>query len=120
MPSYTPPLRDMQFVLHEVLNVVDEFKALPRHADVVGALTDFDLVGFQTPNDRDNFARYLQEAGGVGRMGNSQFDINGRRVQLGAFPVGIDTGTMMKAARRASSPRSRTVEARLKARTCWC
>ncbi len=34
MPSYTPPLRDMQFVLHEVLNVVDEFKALPRHADI--------------------------------------------------------------------------------------
>ncbi len=34
MPSYTPPLRDMQFILHEVLNVVDEFKALPRHADI--------------------------------------------------------------------------------------
>ena len=27
MPRYTPPLRDMQFVLHEVLNVVDELKA---------------------------------------------------------------------------------------------
>src|SRR5665213_1565533 len=34
MPHYTPPLRDMQFVLHEVLNVVDELKQLPRHADV--------------------------------------------------------------------------------------
>ncbi|WP_442968176.1 acyl-CoA dehydrogenase N-terminal domain-containing protein, partial [Pseudorhodoferax sp.] len=28
MPSYTPPLRDMQFVLHELLNVVDELKML--------------------------------------------------------------------------------------------
>ncbi|MCL1961084.1 MAG: acyl-CoA dehydrogenase C-terminal domain-containing protein [Desulfovibrionaceae bacterium] len=34
MPSYTPPLRDMQFVMHEVLNAVDELKALPRYADL--------------------------------------------------------------------------------------
>ncbi|TSE36249.1 acyl-CoA dehydrogenase C-terminal domain-containing protein [Tepidimonas charontis] len=34
MPRYTPPLRDMQFVLHEVLNVVDELKVCPPHADV--------------------------------------------------------------------------------------
>ena len=34
MPSYTPPLRDMQFVMHEVLNVVDELKAIPQHAEL--------------------------------------------------------------------------------------
>ena len=34
MPLYTPPLRDMQFVLHEVFNVTDEFKAMPTHAEV--------------------------------------------------------------------------------------
>jgi alkylation response protein AidB-like acyl-CoA dehydrogenase len=34
MPTYTPPLRDMQFVMHEVFKVVDEFKALPKHADI--------------------------------------------------------------------------------------
>ena len=34
MPSYTPPLRDMHFVLHEVLNVTEELKRLPRHADM--------------------------------------------------------------------------------------
>ncbi|HEX2539565.1 MAG TPA: acyl-CoA dehydrogenase C-terminal domain-containing protein [Caldimonas sp.] len=34
MPSYTPPLRDMQFVLHEVLDVVAALKALPPHADI--------------------------------------------------------------------------------------
>ncbi len=33
MPQYTPPLRDMQFVMHEVLRVVDEFKAMPCHAE---------------------------------------------------------------------------------------
>ncbi|HEX7440237.1 MAG TPA: acyl-CoA dehydrogenase C-terminal domain-containing protein [Caldimonas sp.] len=34
MAHYAPPLRDMQFVLHEVLNVVDELKLLPKHADM--------------------------------------------------------------------------------------
>lgn len=34
MPQYTPPLRDMQFVMHEVLKVTDELKVLPRHADI--------------------------------------------------------------------------------------
>jgi alkylation response protein AidB-like acyl-CoA dehydrogenase len=34
MATYTPPLRDMQFVMHEVLNVVDELKTLPKHAEV--------------------------------------------------------------------------------------
>jgi len=34
MPAYTPPLRDMQFVMHELLKVTDAFKAMPQHADV--------------------------------------------------------------------------------------
>ena len=34
MPSYTPPLRDMQFVMHEVLKVTDELKAIPKHAEL--------------------------------------------------------------------------------------
>ncbi len=34
MAQYTPPLRDMHFVLHELLHVSDELKLLPRHADI--------------------------------------------------------------------------------------
>src|SRR3954470_12075411 len=33
MPTYTPPLRDMQFLIHELFDVADEYKAMPRHAD---------------------------------------------------------------------------------------
>ena len=39
MPIYTPPLRDMQFVLHEMLHVEQELKQLPPHAE-----TDADTV----------------------------------------------------------------------------
>ena len=34
MPQYNPPLRDMQFVMHEVLDVVDELRQLPAHAEI--------------------------------------------------------------------------------------
>ena len=44
MAQYTPPLRDLQFVLHELLGVVDELKMLPRHqeidADTVNAILE--------------------------------------------------------------------------------
>ena len=34
MPHYAPPLRDMQFVMNEVLQVPDVLKTLPAHADL--------------------------------------------------------------------------------------
>ncbi|MDD5176487.1 MAG: acyl-CoA dehydrogenase C-terminal domain-containing protein [Sterolibacterium sp.] len=34
MGQYNAPLRDMQFVLHELLNVESELKQLPKHAEV--------------------------------------------------------------------------------------
>ena len=40
MPHYTPPLRDMKFVLHELTQVVDRLNKLPRHADVDVATID--------------------------------------------------------------------------------
>ncbi len=40
MPTYTPPLRDMHFVMHELLKVTDEYKVMPPHADV-----DVDTIG---------------------------------------------------------------------------
>jgi len=36
MPVYNPPLRDMQFVMHELLHVVDDLRAIPKHADMDG------------------------------------------------------------------------------------
>jgi alkylation response protein AidB-like acyl-CoA dehydrogenase len=33
MPIYNPPLRDMQFLMHELFKVTDEFKAIPKYAE---------------------------------------------------------------------------------------
>jgi alkylation response protein AidB-like acyl-CoA dehydrogenase len=40
MGQYNPPLRDMQFVLHEMLNVESALKKLPPHADIDAATID--------------------------------------------------------------------------------
>ncbi|MFM6986392.1 MAG: acyl-CoA dehydrogenase family protein, partial [Hydrogenophaga sp.] len=47
MPVYNPPLRDMQFVMHEVLNVSADFQAMPQHAEM----------------DADTINAVLEEAG---------------------------------------------------------
>jgi alkylation response protein AidB-like acyl-CoA dehydrogenase len=39
MPTYTPPLRDLRFVMEELLDIESTFKSLPAHAD-----TDLDTV----------------------------------------------------------------------------
>jgi hypothetical protein len=33
MPTYSPPLRDMQFVMHEMLQVTEQYKSIPRYED---------------------------------------------------------------------------------------
>ena len=40
MAQYTAPLRDMQFVLHEVLDAQSTLKALPAHAEITRELID--------------------------------------------------------------------------------
>ncbi|HEX2604458.1 MAG TPA: acyl-CoA dehydrogenase family protein, partial [Oxalicibacterium sp.] len=47
MGQYAAPLRDMQFVLHELLNVEDEVRQMPKHADL----------------DADTINQVLEEAG---------------------------------------------------------
>jgi alkylation response protein AidB-like acyl-CoA dehydrogenase len=40
MPQYNPPLRDMRFVLHELLNTADELKMLPPHQEIDAETVD--------------------------------------------------------------------------------
>ena len=47
MPIYKAPLRDQQFVIHEVLGAVDVLRAMPRYADI----------------DADTVNQVLEEAG---------------------------------------------------------
>src|SRR3984957_15962075 len=87
------------FFLHTPCAPPDILQALPYHWEILGGLTYCDLVGFQTKNDRDNFADYLVRQGAT--QTRDGYEIDGRRVRLGAFPVSIETKAYMRLARNA-------------------
>lgn len=96
--------RKTGFFLHIPFPPPDIFMKLPWRWKLIQALTEFDLVGFQTMQDRKNFAeclrRLMPEAKFEGRgavvtvnMGNHQF-------RLGAFPISIDYNQFAEIAER--------------------
>ncbi|WP_374472892.1 alpha,alpha-trehalose-phosphate synthase (UDP-forming) [Phenylobacterium sp.] len=74
------------------------FTTLPNHRELVEALFDYDLVGFQSEDALSAFHDYVtQEAGGTVDA-DGQATAFGRTIQLGAFPIGLDAETFMEAA----------------------
>jgi trehalose 6-phosphate synthase len=91
------------YFLHVPCPPPDILTALPKHRDIVGALTAFDLIGLQTENDCDNLSRYFVRQGAVRAPDMHRFEVGSRTVSLGAFPVGIETLRFEKLARRAAA-----------------
>jgi trehalose 6-phosphate synthase len=94
------------FFLHAPCAPPDVLQAMPSHDVILGSLTQYDLLGFQTENDRDNFEQYML-ARGAEPMRDGAIEMSGRRVRLGVFPVGIETVAFQRLAR--ASARSASV-----------
>jgi trehalose 6-phosphate synthase len=90
------------FFLHIPFPPTDIVLALPQHAETLGALSHYDLVGVQTDHDADNLARYFEHHGGSVARDRASIELGGRRVQIGAFPVAISTSVYARAARKAA------------------
>lgn len=91
------------FFLHTPLPPPELLMALPGHEDLFGAaLTEFDLIGFQTDTDALNFARYLTSIIGAATRDGRYYRIGERQFRLGVFPVGVDTDEMQRLAVEAS------------------
>ncbi len=88
------------FFLHTPCAPPDILQTLPVHEQIFGSLAYYDLIGFQTANDRDNFARYLTARGARALRGDA-YEVDGRHVRLGVFGVSIETKTYMRLARNA-------------------
>lgn len=83
----------MGFFLHIPWPPPDVLFALPPHETIVRGLSSYDLVGFQTEFDAENFASSLIREGLGSRVGSQVFDAYGRLFVMGAFPVGIEAQT---------------------------
>jgi trehalose 6-phosphate synthase len=95
-------LNPIGFFLHIPCAPLDILRTLPHHEEILGALTYYDLVGFQTENDRDNFAAYLLTIPGARAGRGLTFTVEGRQTRIGAFPVSIETATYARLARNAA------------------
>ncbi len=82
------------FFLHIPFPPLDLFVKLPWRYELLRAMLDYDLIGFQTLRDRRNFTQCLGafvkniRTKGTGRLLSVEFE--GRTRLVGAFPVSID------------------------------
>jgi trehalose 6-phosphate synthase len=89
------------FFLHIPCPPPDILMALPQHAETMATLGHYDLVGTQTEHDAENLRHYFEQQGASFNRNRTSFDIDGRRVQLRAFPVAIATRVYARTARSA-------------------
>jgi len=79
------------FFLHTPVPAATILAALPRHHELLGTLAAYDLVGVQTLGDAINLREYFKrEHGGKIDHDGSVRLRDGRVLQIGAFPIGID------------------------------
>ncbi len=82
------------FFLHIPFPPLDIFEKLPWRSEILRALFDFDVVGFQTLRDQRNFAgcarRFLPNVELHRSHEQMIAEVDGRTMLIGSFPIGID------------------------------
>ena len=78
------------FFLHIPFPGADLLAKVPEAAALVRDLLASDLIGFQTENDVRNFADAAIRMAGAEPGGGNFLLHEGRRIRIGAFPVGIE------------------------------
>src|SRR5690606_19461568 len=89
------------FFMHIPWPPPDVFFTLPVHEAIIGGLTAYDVVGFQTRHDTENFALGLKREGIGGETGDGWLEAYGRRFRAGVFPISIATRSFAEMARQA-------------------
>jgi len=90
------------FFLHIPMPPADLITALPHHDELIRALTQYNLIGFQTENDASNFARYLTRVVGAATPDGRRYHLEDQHFRVGVFPVGVDAAGFRRLAEEAS------------------
>jgi trehalose 6-phosphate synthase len=89
------------FFLHVPCPPPEILTALPNHEQLIPALGEYDLVGFQTAVDAANFSRYLENESNLTPVSADSYAVGDRVLRVGVFPVGVETEPFARLARRA-------------------
>ncbi len=90
------------FFLHIPFPSLDLFAKLPWCSQLIDALLQFDVIGFQTMRDRNNFLQCIRafspsvDCQGKGAVCTAS--VGKRSVRIGAFPISIDFGAIERQA----------------------
>lgn len=100
------------FFLHIPWPARRVFVTLPKHRELVQALFDYDLIGFQTEDFRDAFADYVTEEAPGTVDPDGTVRAFGKISRIGAFPIGIDAADFAQAVASDTARRfyDRTIE----------
>jgi len=88
------------FFLHTPMPPRSVLCSVPHHRELVRAMMAYDLIGFQTQRDLDNFASYLSEELGLSVVGDAVASTR-RVTRLKVFPIGIDVAAFASRATKA-------------------
>jgi trehalose 6-phosphate synthase len=81
--------RPIGFFLHTPLPECSALMAVPHHRDLVNAMLAYDLIGFQTEQDCDNFVAYVTRVLGLG-CHDGRIKSSHGITRVGVFPISID------------------------------
>jgi trehalose 6-phosphate synthase len=90
------------FFLHIPFPSPDLFAAAPDHEELINDLLQYDVVGFQTETDVENFRRSVRAATSTEFDADGTAEANGRRVVSRSFPIGIDVDAFARMASEAA------------------
>ncbi|AOF93065.1 alpha,alpha-trehalose-phosphate synthase (UDP-forming) [Sinorhizobium sp. RAC02] len=90
------------FFLHIPWPSPDVFLTMPVHDELLNGLTAYDVIGFQTDHDRENFAGCLARLGIGDRLDTTRFVVGERTFTTKSYPIGIETAEFASLAKRAS------------------
>lgn len=96
--------RPIGFFLHTPWPARTIIDGVPQHRELIEAMLAYDLIGFQTDDDRANFVDYLTSDLGLNVVNGEVISRYGKS-RLATFPIGIDVDRFtVQAAKAASHP----------------
>ena len=99
--------RPLGFFLHTPWPSRCVMQSVPHHRDLAEAMLAYDLIGFQTDDDRRNFAEYVRDELGLDVLGDLISSERGIS-RVASFPIGIDAEAFASRAARAVTRRDFT------------
>jgi len=91
------------FFLHTPFPSPEIFAAVPGQKRLGNALMVYDVVGFQTTADRDNFRRYVAASLDGEQLHGDRIAAQGETTLASVFPIGIDAAAFRKLAENEST-----------------